>query len=52
MSSAMVTNNKEMSKIQCRLVISRVLDENRSLFLNLSQRGLQIAGDFCLIIKE
>ena len=41
-----------MSKIQCRIVIPQVLDENRLLFLNLSQRGLQIASDILLIIKE
>ena len=35
----------ETSKIQCRMVISQVLDDNQSLFLNLSQRGLQIASD-------
>ena len=29
-------------KIQCRIVIPQVLDENKSLLLNLSQRGLQI----------
>ena len=42
----------ETSKIQCRMVISWVLDENRSLFLNLSQHGLQIASDIWLIKKE
>ena len=35
----------ETSKIQCRMVIHQVLDENRWLFVNLSQRGLQIASD-------
>ena len=35
----------EASKIQCRMVIPRVLDENRSLFMNLSQHGLQIESD-------
>ena len=35
----------EKSKIQCRIVITQVLDENRSLFLILSQHGLQIASD-------
>ena len=42
----------EMSNIQCRIVIPQVLDENRILFLNLSQHGLQIASDIWLIIKE
>ena len=32
----------ETSKIQCRIVIPQVLDESQSLFLNLSQYGLQI----------
>ena len=31
---------------QCRIVIPHVLDENRLLFLDLSQHGLQIASDF------
>ena len=49
----MVTNNnRETSKIQYRMVIPRVLDKNRSLFLNLSPHGLQIASDIWLIIKE
>ena len=34
------------------MVIPRVLDENQSLFSNLSQHGLQIASDIGLIIKE
>ena len=42
----------ETSKIQCRMVIPLVLDENQSLLLNLSQHGLQIASDIWLIIKE
>ena len=40
----------ETSKIQYRIVIPQVLDENQSLFLNLSQYGLQIASDIWLII--
>ena len=36
---------KETSKILCRIVIPQVLDENRLLFFNLSQHGLQIACD-------
>ena len=35
----------ETSKIQCRMVIPQVLDENRLLFLNLSQHRLLIASD-------
>ena len=45
MSSAIVTNNNRTSRIQYKMVIPRVLDEKRSLFLNLSQDGLQIASD-------
>ena len=39
----MVTNNNR--NVECRIVIPQVLDENRGLFLNLSQHGLQIASD-------
>ena len=46
MSSAMATNNNRNVTIQSRIVIPRVLNENRSLFLNLSQHGPQIASDF------
>ena len=35
----------ETSKIQCKSVITQVLDENRCVFLILSQHGLQIASD-------
>ena len=35
----------ETFKIQCRMIIPQVLDKNQSLFLNLSQHGLQIASD-------
>ena len=35
----------EASKIQCKIVIPQVLDENRWIFLNLSHHGLQIAND-------
>ena len=35
----------ETSKIKCRMVIPQVIDENRSLFFNLNQHGLQIACD-------
>ena len=45
MSSAMVTNKNRNEKILCRMVIPQVLDENQSLFLILSQHGLQIASD-------
>ena len=45
MSSAMVTNNNRNVKIQSRIVIPQVLDENRYLFLILSQHGRQIASD-------
>ena len=44
MSSAMVTNNNQASKVQCRIVIPQVLDENRWLFLILNQHGQQIAS--------
>ena len=33
-------------KLNVECVIPQVLDENRLLFLDLSQRGLQIASDF------
>ena len=42
----------ETSKIQCGVVIPQVIDENRWLFLNLSQHELQIASDIWLIIKN
>ena len=42
----------ETSKIQFIMIIPWVLNENRSLFLNLSQHGLQIARDIRLTIKE
>ena len=45
MSSVMDTNNNRNVKIQGRIVITQVLDENRCLFLILSQHGLQIASD-------
>ena len=38
--------------MECNKVISQVLDENQSLFFNLSQHGLQIASDIRLIIKK
>ena len=43
MSSAMVTNNNRNVKnpMYVRMVIPRVLNENRSLFLNLNQHELQ-----------
>ena len=40
------------SKMECNKVIPQVLDENRWLFLNLSQHGLQIASDIGIILKE
>ena len=40
------------SKMKCNKVIPQVLDENQSLFLNLSQHGQQIASDIWLIIKK
>ena len=45
MSSAMDTNNNRNVENQCRIVITQVLDENRCLFLILSQHGLQITSD-------
>ena len=38
-----------MSKISRKIVIPQVLNENRCLFLNLSQHGLEIASDIYLI---
>ena len=35
----------ETSKIQSRMIIPHVLEENRWIFLNLSQHGQQIASD-------
>ena len=46
MSSPIVTNNNRNVKIQCRFVITQVLDENQSLFFIISQHELQIASDF------
>ena len=54
MSSAMVTNHNQNVKnpMQNGYFSTIIVDENLSLFLNLSQHGLQIASDIGLIIKE
>ena len=44
MSSAMVTIRTETTKIQRRMVIPQVLDENRCLFFNLNAKNL--GGNF------
>ena len=42
----------ETSKIQRRMIIPWLLNENRLLFLNLCQHGPQIGSDIWLIIKK
>ena len=42
----------ETPKIQCRIVIPQVLDENLWLFFNLSQRGLQLVSDIFFFFND
>ena len=43
--SSMVTNNNQNVKNPMKNGFPQILDENRSLFLNSSQHGLQIVSD-------
>ena len=45
-------NGLYTSNMQWNKVVPLVLDKDQSLFLILSQRGLQIASDIWLLIKE